>query len=280
MNGDKATFFGALVKKIYFPNLKIIHHEHSGIFRNDYIYNLMLKFCEKNIDLFLAVSESTKIALIKKAKISETKIETIYNFVDYSKFRIDTNYSTIEEEKRKLEIADNDFVIGFVGRLLKIKGCEYLIKSLPFLEFNYRLLIIGDGKLKKKLERLCLKLGVMNNVSFFGYVNDMPKIYSLLDICVMPSLSEASPMVFYEAQSFGIPIIGSDVPAINEFIIPNKNGFLFEVKNSKDLANKITLLYKDNFLRLKMREYSISNIKKYSLSNYLRNLEMIYLKVE
>lgn len=280
MNGDKATFMGILVKKIYFSNLKIIHHEHGGVFRNYNVFNLLLRILKSNINLFIAVSESIKRELINKIKISEGKIKVIYNFVDFNQFSINNIKSNKQKNNHIDKIIGGDFIIGFVGRLKEIKGCEYLIKSLPYLNFKYKVIIVGDGVLKNELKQLAHKLGVGKQVLFLGYVRDTSYIYPLIDICVMPSLSEASPMVFYEAQAFGIPIIGSNVPAINEFIIPKKNGFLFEAKNIKDLANKINLLQNDRILRLDMKNYAIDNIRKYSLDFFIENLKKIYLDIK
>jgi glycosyltransferase involved in cell wall biosynthesis len=267
--------FYAILIKFFCKDIIIIYHEHGGIYHNKKLIYFLKKF-QRKIFLFLAVSKSTEQELIKKAKIPENKIKILYNFVDLDKFNRKNITWNIKKERRRLRIKSNEFVIGFAGRLNKIKGCEYLIKALPFLDFNYKVLIAGDGSLKEKLNKLTKNLNIQNKVIFTGYVENIEKIYSLLDIYVMPSLSEASPMVFYETQAFGIPIVGSNVPAINEFIVPPKNGLLFNAKNSKDLARKINLIYKNKKLRDSMKTFSRKNVLKYSLDNYIKKLNEIY----
>ena len=183
-------------------------------------------------------------------------------------------------EKKKIKISTGEFVIGFAGRLVDVKGCEYLLRALPFIEFDYKCIIAGDGYLRNHLEKLTEDLRIQDKVIFLGYQEDMVNFYSLLDVYVMPSLSEASPMAFYEAQAYGIPIIGSNVPAIDEFIIPYENGLLFEVKNYKDLSDKLNTIYKNSILRAKINKFSIKNIQKYSLDNYLKGLKEIYLDLK
>jgi L-malate glycosyltransferase len=271
---NNSLLYAIFIKKI-FPRIKIIYHEHGRIFF-DKRSVLFLKIIKNNVDLFIAVSKAIKNNLIKKVNIDPKKISLLYNFVDLDKFNRKNITYSIEKEKEKLGIKKYEFIIGFAGRITKIKGCEYLIKSLTYLNFPYKVLIAGNGSLKKNLEKLTEKLNIKNNVLFLGYIENINNFYPLIDIYVMPSLSEASPMVFYEAQAFGIPIIGSNVAAINEFIIPNKNGFLFEAKNSKDLAERINLIYKNKKLRDGMEEFSKNNIRKYSLDNYIKKLNKIY----
>lgn len=272
-----SLFYSYLVKR-FIPDIKIIYHEHGEIFSNKKLI-YFLKIFKDSVDNFIAVSEATKKALIEKAKIPENKIKVLYNFVDTKRFNRKNIKININKEKQKLGIKNNEFVIGFIGRLAKVKGCEYLIKALPYLDFPYKVVIAGDGPESKYLEKLSKQLKVNDKVIFIGYTNKPEDVYILLDVLIMPSLSEASPMAFYESQSLGIPVIGSNVPAINEFIIPNRNGFLFSKQDYKDLSKKILYLQKNINLLKRMKSFCIKNIRKYSLKNYIKNLNTIYSKI-
>lgn len=272
----KSQFFGLLLKIFYFPKIKLIFHEHGQIFQKSFYYKHLMRFSKKWVDLFLAVSYATEAELIKKSAISKEKIKNLHNFIDLDKFDRKKITLNILEEKKKLGIKNNEFIIGFVGRFAKVKGCEYLIKSLPYLDFDYKCLIAGDGELRNNLEQLAKTLKVDDKVIFLGYQKDVLKIYPLIDVLVMPSKSEASPMAFYEAQALGVPIIGSNVSAINEFVLSNKNGLLFEFGNSKELAEKVRILYANKILKNMMGKYAIKNIQKFSLKKYLNNLNNIY----
>jgi len=272
----KAQFFGWLLKIIYFPNIRLIQHEHGKIFRDVFYYNKFINFSQKKTDLFIAVSKATKNKLIENGKVKDNKINVLPNFVDLKKFNGDNITWNVESEKEKLGIKKDEFVIGFVGRLAKIKGCEYLIKVLPYLNFPYRVLIAGDGPERKSLEDLAEELKVRGKVIFLGYRKDTVFIYSLLNILVMSSLSEASPMSVLEAWAVDVPIVASNVNGLNEIIFNNKNGLLFEVKNSHDLSEKIELIYKDGKVRDKLIGNGLEDIKKYDFGNYINNLNKIY----
>lgn len=264
-----------LIIKLFNNDVKIIYHEHGEIFYNKKL-QMFLKIYSKYIDLIIAVSNSTKKALNEKASIPQDKIQVLYNFVDADRFNRKNIKININKEKEKLGINKEDYVIGFVGRLAKVKGCEYLIKALPNLDFKFKVIIAGDGPERRYLEELSKSLKVNDKVLFLGYRDDPENVYALMDVLIMPSLSEASPMAFYESQAMGLPIIGSNVSAINEFIIPNKNGLLFELKNHLDLSKKIKYLFTNKKLIKKMIHFSKESIKKHSLTNFLKSLNNIY----
>lgn len=263
----RSQIFGYMLKKIYFPNIKLIFYEHGEILQNHKYYNLSVKIMEHHVDKFISVSESAKEELVKKANIAPEKIKVIYNFIDLKKFGRKNIGWNILQEKEKLGFKKNDFIIGFAGRLAKVKGCEYLIRALPLLNFKYKVLIAGDGSEKEKLRELVKSLGIRDKVIFLGYRNDMEKIYSLLDVLVVPSLSESFGNSIMEARAMQVPIIASDLPAIRE-TLKYTRATLFKMRNYRELAEKITLL-RYNPVRIS-KDKSAS-----SLENYLKNLNRI-----
>jgi glycosyltransferase involved in cell wall biosynthesis len=261
-------------------NKKIIVHEHGKILRKGLLYESCLKMFKHKVDLFLAVSRTVKHKLISKAKIPKDKIEVLYNPVDLGVFNIgNVNKTKINHKKEKIDIKKNEFVIGFVGRLSEVKGCKYLIKSLPHLDFKYKLLILGEGPEKENLKKLSKDFGVSNNVKFLGYKKNVEKYYSLFDLLVLPSLSESFGLVALEAQSMGIAIISSKISAFKEILSNNENVLFFESQNEKDLADKIKKLCSDKKLSKKLIKNGLENVKKYDLESYINNLTEIYKKI-
>jgi L-malate glycosyltransferase len=272
----RSNVFGWLLKIIWFPKIRLIFHEHGEIFQNHILYNLFVRLSKKNVDKFIAVSRTTKEELVKKVGILESKINVLSNFVDLEKFSRGNITWNIQKERERLGINKEEFVIGFVGRLAKVKGCEYLIKSLPYLDFKYKVLISGDGPERITLEKLAGSLKVSSNIIFLGYRKDIVFVYSLLDVLVVPSLCESFGLSVVESQAMGIPVIVSNVDGLNEIVNDQKNGLIFKVKDHGDLAEKITIL-KNNYLK---KESIVKNayidVRKYSLDNYLNNLNKIY----
>ncbi|MFW6130571.1 MAG: glycosyltransferase family 4 protein, partial [Atribacterota bacterium] len=261
-------------------NKKIIVHEHGKILRKGLLYEFCLKIFKHKVDLFLAVSRTVKQKLISKAKIPENKIKVLYNPINLKEFSPDNkSKAEIKSEKEKLDIKDIEFVIGFVGRLSKVKGCKYLIKSLQYLDFKYKLLILGDGPERKNLEKLSENLEIRNNVEFLGYKESVKKYYSLSDLVVIPSLSESFGLVALEAQAMGVPVICSEIPAFKEILSNKKNALFFESQNEKDLTDKIKKIYSEEKLSKKLIRNGLENVKNYDLETYINNLTEVYKKI-
>jgi len=269
----KGFYLAYLLGKI-FKKIKFIHHEHGDILQKNPIYSTVFRLFSKRINLVIAVSKTAKKKLIEKAKINPKKIKVLYNFVDLERFSKKNIKINVNKEKKKLKIKPDEFAIGFVGRLAKIKGCEDLIKSLPSLEIKYKVLIAGDGPEKRKLKKLAKNLKVEDKIIFLGYINKPERIYPLLDVLVMPSLSEASPMSLYEAFAMEIPVIARKIPQFEEYIFNEKNGLLF--KNQKELINNIKRLKKDEKLFQKIRKKSLESSKLYRLDKFMKSLKEMY----
>ncbi len=273
----RSQVFGWILKKFYFPDIKLIIHEHGKIFQKNWYYKLFMRVARKKVNLFIAVSYTTKKELMNKANIPEEKIKVLYNFVDLEKFNRKNITWNIEKEKEKLGIKKDEFVIGFVGRLVKVKGCEYLIRALPYLKFKYKVVIAGDGPLKKKLENLAEELGVTENVIFLGYTENIVKTYSLMDCSVVSSLLESFGLAAIEAQAIEIPVIVSDIPALNE-TINSENGLFFKIEDFEDLAAQINKL-RDGKLRKQLVKNGLENVQRFGLDNYIEELNKIYKEI-
>lgn len=272
----KSQLFGWFLKIFYFPKIKLIQHEHGEIFLNNFLYNKFLNISQKTTDLFIAVSKVTKNKLIKNGKVKNDRITVLYNFVDLKKFLNKLTKEKIFEERKKLGIKKDEFVVGYVGRLSKTKECDVLIKSLACLKFNFRCLIVGNGSEKENLKRMVNKLGIENKIIFTGYINKPEKIYPLFDAFVMPSLSESFGISAIEASSQGVPVIVSNIEVMQEIIENNKNGLLFEVGDSIDLSDKLNKVYNNGNLRMELSKNGLENVKRFSLEGYIEKLNKIY----
>lgn len=274
----RSQLFGWLIKKKDTQKIKLVFHEHGRILARKWYFVKFFQLCKKKVDLFIAVSETAKQKLTEYTGIPENKIRVLYNFVDLSRFKR-AGTDEIVRQKNKLGINDGDFVVGFVGRFDPIKSLTTLVKALPKLNDNIKLLLIGGGSEKDKLEQLSKDLSVRDRIILPGFVSnhgEIPIMYSTMDVFVLCSRSEASPMTFYESQAMGIPMVASNVPALNEFVIDGYNGVLFEFNNEGQLTSKINNLEKDKHLMAKLSQNCKENAKKYSLEVFLNQLSKVY----
>lgn len=115
--------------------------------------------------------------------------------------------------KKEFNIKENEIILGNVGSFSENKNQSFLIKSLYELHKNnknYRLILVGDGEMRKKLKKEVVILGLQEYVLFTGVRSDIPEIMHLFDIFLFPSIHEGLGIVAIEAQASGVPCIISD----------------------------------------------------------------------
>ncbi len=264
----------ALLLRILRPDLELVHQEHGDILLGFRGYILAMKLGWQRIARFIAVSDHVRTYILENVRADPGKIVVLNNFI--APPGPEKGTFSPELSREKLGIGPEEFVIGFVGRLRKVKGCEYLIKALPYLEPPYRLLVFGDGDERPALERLARDLDVTRQVRFMGWIEDASRVYPLLDVLVLPSLSEASPIVLLEARHAGVPVVCSRIPALCSVVEDRETGLLFEPRNERDLAAKIDCIRRDSALRERIIRRSFDSAQSSSVSAYCRTLEEIY----
>lgn len=180
----------------------------------------------------------------------------------------------------KKDIPRKDLEIISVASLTQVKGIQYLIKSMKHIT-DHKLVIIGDGPERKKLESLSQNLGLSNRILFLGQIDHNMVFHSLQRamVFVLPSISEGTPRALIEAMAFGLPIVATRVGGIPEVVEDGVNGFLVSPRDEKALTKAIKRVLKDNDFRKKVSNLNPQVAKKYSMAtvgkkmyNYLRTI--------
>lgn len=127
------------------------------------------------------------------------------------------------------------------SRLVQKNGVEDIIKSLKFLPENVTLRILGSGPLEKSLKLKANSLQLQNRIEFLGEIPhfDISKYLHEADIFIRPSLSEGMGNSFIEAMAAGLPVIGTPVGGIVDFLRDGETGLFCEVKNPKSIADRV-----------------------------------------
>ena len=156
-------------------------------------------------------------------------------------------------------------VILYVGRLINLKGVNYLIESFAKLNKimeNVVLVIVGEGKRKKELESLAHKLGIEDKVYFTGNIDNhmLGGYYLLSNVFVLPSITtyfaDACPLVVNEAMYFGKPVITSDAVGTTFMIKNGENGFVVPERDADSLSEAIYKVLSDPLFEEKMGKNS------------------------
>jgi len=184
--------------------------------------------------------------------------------IDVDFFHQKSKLSMAEKNQleRKLQIKSKSLVLMYSGQLIERKGLIYLFDAFGKIEEKYgdrvALLIQGYGPIKDKLLKFCRKRRI-KNIVFSGHVEteEIPKIYALADIFILPSYEETWGRVINEAMACNLPIITTrKVGASADIVKERVNGFIVEERSSVMLQRAIETLLNDSILRKRMGEAS------------------------
>src|SRR3989338_8643780 len=167
-------------------------------------------------------------------------IEVVPNGVDMNNLK--SQISNLKNTNK------NEKIIITVSRLEKKNGVDILIKAIKRLQAQ--LLIVGNGSMEGKLRQLVQDLGIGEKVEFVGNVHPdrVNEYLKKADIFVRPSKSEGLGSAFLEAMSAGIPVIGTRVGGIPDFLKDRETGLFCNIDDPEDLAEKIQILLNDDTL--------------------------------
>ena len=200
-------------------------------------------FLEEQIFLstkkIIAVSTKVKDEILRYyGHQLEKKIKVIPNGINKKKFNHEKKNESRTQERMRLNFKENDFVIGFASSNFKLKGLEYLIKALQYLDSQKKLLIAG-GRNPEYYLSLARKLKIDSRIKFLGKVSKMENFYSAIDCLAHPSFYDTFGNVIAEALSMHVPVLVSKHTGAKDLVIDGKNGFLIDKINEKRIAQLI-----------------------------------------
>lgn len=162
-------------------------------------------------DVKLAPSRLAAEFTFGKAEVETGKVNFIHNGVDLNVYKYD------EENRRKVRrefgIADEQLVVGHIGRFNQQKNHKFLIEVFAEIlsqKPNALLMLVGDGEKKSEIKEQIKSLGIEESVIFAGIRSDVPALLSAMDVFVFPSFYEGMPNTVIEAQATGLPCVIAD----------------------------------------------------------------------
>jgi len=258
-NSPASYIFGLIAK--FLTQRKAIIHLHGSLKHDSQNNNFIKKIIRLMLfnllaDYFIVVCNSLKRELINDYHIKPSKIKVISNGIcDIYKKPI--NGALKEHLINKYSLNDS-LVILNIGRLVEVKNQKLLIllgeRIKKETNINYKILIVGNGPLRKSLKKLIESKQLKNTVHLLGEIENqnINTILSLADIFVLTSFYEGISISLLEALSMGTPCLVSNVGGNKQVIKKFSSGLLFQSDNINDLFSKIMLLYNDKELLKKI----------------------------
>jgi glycosyltransferase involved in cell wall biosynthesis len=194
-----------------------------------------------------------------------------------------TQGTQVTLDQRIVSFCQQGFTIGSIGRLSAEKGYVYLIEAFGSLIRNGidgRLVIIGEGDERKKLEDLATHLGLSDRVMLPGYRKDAKNYLPCFNVFVLPSLTEGLPITILEAMNVGIPIVATGVGGVPEVLGFGKGGILVDKCNAGEMAEGILKAYREPELSRSLGEWNQREVRKrYSSEQMVAQYSELYKAV-
>lgn len=214
---------------------RIIHNEHGfnvdegreTLLQRDAIRFLLYRLASRVI----VVSKELERLLKRRYRIEKDRLVRVPNGVDVSYYS--PNHDDRNSMRAKLGFDNKSIVVGFSGRLDPIKNFDLMINifcSCAREDARLKLLIVGDGPERPRVEKMCCDAGVQDRVVFAGQQESVLSYLRAMDMFLLTSIREQMPMTVLEAMAVGIPVLATTVGEIPDIVDHGSNGFVLHSK--------------------------------------------------
>jgi glycosyltransferase involved in cell wall biosynthesis len=276
----------------------VVHTFHGNVFHS--YFNRAKTQAYITIERQLAARSSAVVAIspLQKKELTETfrvvkkeKVEVIPLGFDLDKFQSNQDIKR-KQFRKKYNIDNDELAIGIIGRLVHIKNHSLFLKvaekTLNKSNKKLRFMIIGDGDLKDELvnEAKQLKMSVSTHssikaeITFTSWIKDIDEAIAGLDIIVMTSKNEGTPVSLIEAQAGNKAIITTDVGGIKDIIIPNESGLVSPSENEVLMTQNLLHIINDENLRMEMGNAGSKFVKnRFTYQRLANDMDLLYQKL-
>ena len=197
----------------------------------------------RNASAVVALSQGLKDIALKTAP--DQKIDIISNGIE-----IDLFYPAATEKKQ-----NGPLKLITVSRLLERKGIHHLLEAIAKPSpLPVTLTIVGTGSYEEELRRICAELDLNDRVNFTGFIrrDELPELYRRYDVFALPSQTESFGLVFAEAMSCGLPIMGTFVGGIPELVRHETDGILVNPAKPGEIRESLETMLNNPEKRIAM----------------------------
>ena len=260
------------------PSARILSETEANIPRtHPFPFKQLRAYTLRNTDQ--AVARQTEGVEVLRAKGYTGPVEVVGNAVDADVFR------PLDKEECKRALGLTGFVVGYVGRLIEVKGLMDLVEALPHCPADITLVFVGTGPFKEALQAQAAWLRLVTRVYFLPPrpMAELPQVMNALDVLLLPSRTtrtwkEQFGRVIIEAQACGTPVIGSDSGAIPEVV--GRGGLVVREGDVSEIAAAIRRLKEDTALRLEMGRLGRRQVEeRYTWKRVAERMRDIYEKM-
>lgn len=222
----------AAARRLGFPTVTTVHGFTGGDLKNR-IYQRLQRRAFRRFDAVVAVSRPLARDLARAAVPAE-RLHVIPNAWPAGPAPLPR-----DRARRILALAEERFQVGWVGRLTPEKGPDLLLAAVErLLDLPLAVSVVGDGRMRPRLQALAARCGLGEQVRWLGNVPDAGRLFSAFDVFVLSSRSEGTPMVLFEAMAAGTPIVATAVGGVPD-VVSSQEALLVAPEDPAALADAI-----------------------------------------
>lgn len=264
-----------LTEGIFIPFITTLHGTDITLVGRDPSFAPAITFAINKSDGVTAVSNSLRNDTFKHFKINR-EIEVIPNFIC-------PNYYKLKPEKNfKAEYAPNgERIITHISNFRPVKRVVDVIKIFQKIlqHIPAKLILVGDGPDRYRVEQLCREMGTCEHTSIIGKLKKPEEVLAISDLFLLPSESESFGLAALEAMASGVPVISSNTGGLKEVNINGYSGYLSDVGDVDDMAkNALKILENDEVLN-EFRKNAKERANQFDIKNILPMYLDLYQKV-
>lgn len=259
---------------IKIPVITTLHGTDITLVGKDPSFEPVVAFSINQSDGITSVSEDLKQDTYDHFKI-EKEIRVIPNFIDLEKFR------RLKKEHFKMAICPNgEKLVVHTSNFRPVKRVEDVVTVFQKIKkrIPVKLLLVGDGPERAKIEIQCRECGDCDDIRFLGKLEAVEEVLSVADLFIMPSEKESFGLAALEAMACEVPVISSNAGGLPELNVHGHSGFLSEIGDVEDMAsNALKILEESNLPKFKAN--ALARAKEFELSKILPEYENFYKEV-
>jgi N-acetyl-alpha-D-glucosaminyl L-malate synthase BshA len=263
------------VEGIQLPVVTTLHGTDITLVGSDRSFAPVVAFSINQSDGVTAVSNHLRRQTCEQLHITK-EIEVIYNFIDFSRF------SRLNKEHFRKAIApEGEKILVHTSNFRKVKRIEDVILTFEIVhnKIPSKLLLVGDGPERPKLERMTREMGLFEHVRFLGKQDAIEEILAVSDLFLIPSANESFGLAALEAMACEVPVISSNAGGLPEVNIHGVTGFLSDVGDYQSMASHALMLLENEEVLKTFRQNALAQAKRFDISVILPQYEAYYEKI-
>jgi glycosyltransferase involved in cell wall biosynthesis len=266
----------------------IVHTFHGHVLRG--YFNPLTTLGFRTLERWLAVFTTTLIAvspevrddLVRLGVAPAEKFEVIRLGIELDE-RVGGGDDVRRETRRLMGVSPEAFVVGWVGRMTAVKRTDDVLlafKELLDRDVDAWLCLVGDGPDREHLEQRAHELGIVRRCLFLGYQDDVAPYYEAMDVLLLPSVNEGTPVSVIEALAAERPAVATRVGGVPDVLRDGVDGYLVDVGDAPSLGARLAELAGDPTRRAEMGAAGRGRVlERYAVGRLVDDVDRLYRRL-